>query len=297
MIYKNVSSKVVIRKIMRDLRPPGDNWLDDSIEWMGEALAHIGTPAQLLQKTCVLKVVGHKALLPNDLFYLEQAAVSNSVSPAVATELDELIEKIDELNALIQSNPDDAISFNYQLRDLNARMTVLEGYYLNDSAGLQAMTYGTSTFHQSGNCKECKENQSVRKVSYIIDGDYIKTSFESGRVCLSYKAYPIDDDCYPLIPDDISFKEALFWYCYKQMLLSGYTPSMNGIDYNFADAKWRFYCTQARNQATMPSIDKYESFMDQWVRLIPNINRHAEFFENLNTRENLNRGRFAADNF
>jgi hypothetical protein len=39
-------------------------------------------------------------------------------------------------------------------------------------------------------------------------------------------------------------------------------------------------------------IDKYESFLNQWVRLVPNINRHSTGFENLNTRENLDRGRY-----
>jgi len=63
----------------------------------------------------------------------------------------------------------------------------------------------------------------------------------------------------------------------------------NGIDYNFADQKWRYYCTQARNAANFPDIDKYESFMNQWVRMIPNINRHDLLFEQMNTRENLDR--------
>ena len=95
-----------------------------------------------------------------------------------------------------------------------------------------------------------------------------------------------------MVPDNISYKEAMFWYIYKQMLLGGYIPSMNGIGYDFADNKWKFYCTQARNAANYPSIDKYESFMNQWVRLIPNLNRHANFFENLGTREELNRGSY-----
>ena len=42
--------------------------------------------------------------------------------------------------------------------------------------------------------------------------------------------------------------------------------------------------------ANYPDIDKYQSFMDQWVRLVPSINRHAIFFEDLNDRETLYRG-------
>ena len=102
-------------------------------------------------------------------------------------------------------------------------------------------------------------------------------------------ALPIDDDCYPLVPQDISYQEAMFWYVYKKMLLSNPQIKNNGIDYNFADQKWKYYCTQARNAANFPDIDRMESFMNQWVRLIPQISSHDLAFENLNTRENLYR--------
>ena len=39
-VYKTISSKAVIRKIFRDLKPQNDNWIDDAVEWIGEALEH-----------------------------------------------------------------------------------------------------------------------------------------------------------------------------------------------------------------------------------------------------------------
>jgi hypothetical protein len=37
-VYKTKSSKTIIRKIFRDLKPDNDdNWIDDAIEWIGEA--------------------------------------------------------------------------------------------------------------------------------------------------------------------------------------------------------------------------------------------------------------------
>ena len=41
-IYKTISSQALIRKVLRDLRPTNTNWLDDAVEWIGEALEHIG---------------------------------------------------------------------------------------------------------------------------------------------------------------------------------------------------------------------------------------------------------------
>jgi hypothetical protein len=142
-------------------------------------------------------------------------------------------------------------------------------------------------------CSDCVNENTRYEDTYIVDCDYIKTSFESGKICLSYMAFPTDEDCYPLVPDDISYMEAMFWYIYKKLLISFVAPpetKRNGINYTFADQKWKYYCTQARNAANFPDIDKYESFMNQWVRMIPSINRHDTTFEDLNTREDLYRG-------
>jgi hypothetical protein len=291
MVYKLTSSKSIIRKIMRDLKPPTDNWVDDSIEWMGEALEHIGSGPQLIEKSKVLSISNYRVELPADLYQINQVAISNNTNPSITTELTELLNQVKELNAQIISDPNDSISYNYQLRELNARIVVLENIYMNSGEPMAALQYNTGTF-PVGDCTECENKFGSVKHTYFVDGGYIKTSFDSGAICISYKAFDTDEDCFPMIPDDISFKEALFWYSYKQMLLGGYTPAINGIDYNFADAKWKFYCTQARNQSKYPSIDKYESFMNQWVRLVPNLNRHSNFFENLGTRETLDRGRY-----
>ena len=174
--------------------------------------------------------------------------------------------------------------------ELNSRIVVLENIYMSDSSMVTPLAYCTTAFPNAESCPECINQTTKVKECYFIENDRIKTSFASGKVCLSYKAFPTDEDCYPLVPDDISFKEAMFWYVYKKMLLGGETPVENGINYVFAEQQWKYYCTQARNAANYPDIDRYESFMNQWVRLIPNINRHSAGFENLGTRETLHRG-------
>jgi len=291
-IYKTISSKTIIRKIFRDLNPSKDNWIDDSIEWIGEALEHIGSATQLQQQQCVLTVADHKVLLPSDLYYINQVAINNSVSPVSAKELDTLTTKVKELQASIVAAQADDLEYSSTtsvLHEINSRIVILENVYFRDETAMQPLQYGASTFHRSMHCEDCVNENINYEDTYIIDNDYIKTSFASGNICLSYMAFPTDDDCYPLVPDDISFKEAMFWYVYKKILLGNTNFKNNGIDYNFADQQWKYYCTQARNAANYPDIDRYESFMNQWVRLIPNVNRHDVGFEQLNTREDLHR--------
>jgi len=291
-IYKTISSKAIIRKIFRDLKPEDDNWVDDAIEWIGEALEHIGSAPQLSQKQCVLNVADHKVLIPNDLYYINQVAINSSVSPTDSSELDTLTTKVKDLQASIVDAQAAGLEYSSTtsvLHEINSRIVILENIYFSDSSRLQPLQYGASTFHRSLHCEGCVNENANYEDTYIIDNGYIKTSFESGKICLSYMAFPTDEDCFPLVPDEISFKEAMFWYVYKKILLFNPMFKVNGIKYDFAEQQWKYYCTQARNAANYPDIDKYESFMNQWVRLIPSLNRHDLNFEQLNTREDLYR--------
>ena len=289
-IYKNVSSQVIIRKILRDLKPNNANWVDDAVEWIGEALEHIGASPQLETKNIVLTVAEYKVALPSDLYYINQVSVNNSVTPATTAELATITEKLNTIKALIDANPNQKLYS--ELRDLNSRMIILQALYFSPSmsGALDPLSYGTPTFMKSIHCDKCVNETATNKDWYIVENNLIKTSFKTGEICLSYKAFSTDEDCYPLVPDDISFKEAMFWYVFKQMLLGGFDKPTNKIDYGFADQKWRYYCTQARNNANYPDIDRMESFMNQWVRLTPDLNRHQTYFEDLNTRESLYRG-------
>jgi len=292
-IYKTISSKALIRKVFRDLKPSKDNWIDDAVEWIGEALEHIGAAPQLCQKQCVLDITEHKTLMPSDLYYINQVAINNSVSPANASEIDTLTDKVAELKTQIASAQADSLEYSSTtsvLHEINNRLVVIENIYFKDSNQLQPLQYGASTFHKSMHCTGCVNENAHYEETYIIDCDYIKTSFKSGKICLSYMAFPTDEECYPLVPQDISYQEAMFWYIYKKLLLSSPQFIKNGIDYTFADQQWQKYCTQARNAANFPDIDRYESFMNQWVRLIPDVTRHDFAFENLNTKEDLYRG-------
>jgi hypothetical protein len=286
-IYKTTSSKVIVRKVFRDLKPNNAEWIDDAIEWIGEALEHIGASTQLETKKVVLDVKEYKAILPSDLYYINMVATGGGVNSSVSTKLSELKEELALLNATLSANPNQVLYA--QLRDITARVIVLQAEYFKYPEQLTPLAYGTTTFLKDIHCSKCVNEFATASDWYVVENGYIKTSFLEGELCLSYKAFPTDEDCYPLVPDDISFKEAMFWYIYKKLLLGGFSKPSNKIDYGFADQKWSYYCSQARNTANYPDIARYSSFMNQWVRLIPSINHHESDFSELNEREILDR--------
>jgi len=291
-IYNTISSKEIIRKVFRDLKPDDDNWIDDAIEWIGEALEHIGASTQLEHKQTVLNVVNHKVYLPHDLYYINQVAVNTAMATKDSDIYDAIIAGIAALKDQIASAQAAGLEYaqiTHELQLLTNQLVVMENSYFKSDVHMMPLQYSASTFHASMHCDECVNELAKYKDTYLVENGFIKTSFPTGKLCLSYTAFPTDADCYPMVPAEISFKEAMFWYIYKKLLLFNPNIKKNGIDYKFAEDQWKFYCTQARNAANYPDIDKMASFMDQWVRLIPNMNRHDSFFEDLNTRENLSR--------
>ena len=119
---------------------------------------------------------------------------------------------------------------------------------------------------------------------YLINPTYIQTSFEEGQILVKYYRYPLDDDGYPMVPDNIYVKKALSWYVAMMMAQGG--NLIGPVTYTDATVKWEHACVQAGNDAMFPSPDKAERFRDMWVRLIPagdwNTDAHFELDYDIN---------------
>jgi len=101
--------------------------------------------------------------------------------------------------------------------------------------------------------------------NYVINDNAIYTSFEKGLIAVSYLAIPLGEDGYPMIPDHISFKEALKWFIAMRLMEGGWTHSI--FTFEKVEFNWRKYCTQARNHAAMLDLPQMQNFMRNWVQL------------------------------
>lgn len=132
------------------------------------------------------------------------------------------------------------------------------------------------------------ENQpTVSNESYYIKAGCIVTSFETGTILMSYKGIQVDEEGFPMIPDNVYFDKAL--RAYSQMMLDrkewrrGNLPQQVFMK---SEQDWLFYCRAAASAALMPNIDKVENFKNMWVRLKPSLNEYGTFFSGLNIQEN-----------
>lgn len=111
--------------------------------------------------------------------------------------------------------------------------------------------------------------QVYKDEDFFIEAGYITTSFEEDWVCIVYKGIQLDEDSFPMVPDNFSFSQAMYWYIVMKLLEGGRTHPA-GIPWNVAEERWLKYCTQARSKAKMPDISKNTEFLKNWLQLLPN---------------------------
>ena len=99
---------------------------------------------------------------------------------------------------------------------------------------------------------------------------------------------PLDSEGLPMIPDNISFTNAIVAYIIlkimKREFYSGKEGSSNKMQ--VAEQDWQWYCKQASNKSLIPKgIDELQNLVEQTNYLIPRRNSYHNYFGNLNNRE------------
>jgi hypothetical protein len=298
MIYKLTSVKRVIAKVFTDLDlKEGDHRISDMVEWCAEALLKIGAFPQFTNKVTgkdgepFLEVYNYQAKLPNDFHSLIQASFSESISgPYYAmtygTGSFDYGKVANTITSLDSAYPDSSLitmamslySLDYAeaLERINTDQNVRDTLTVMLNRMYPSVTEITSD----------EVTTAVTEYKYIITPNYIKTNVASGYIMMAYQAIPTDSEGYPLIPDDVDFVEALYWYVTMKLLYPEWKLGrVRDEVYYDARRSWNFTCKKAYGNAMMPNIDQLESIKNHWLRLVPELNEHGNFFSTLNERQ------------
>lgn len=156
---------------------------------------------------------------------------------------------------------------------------------MDENIGYKAMRYTTDSFHH-WRCGFSNDHCCNSDMTYTINDDYLFPNFDEGRVLVSYMAMPVDDRGYPKVPDDVKFKEAVAshikWRLGFIKWMAGKLPS-NVYQKLEQDRDWYIGAAQTRDK--MPGIDMAESIKNNWIRLIPKINQHADGHQSAGSAE------------
>jgi hypothetical protein len=264
MVYNLVSVKKVIVKVFTDLDlQEGNHRVSDMIEWAGEAMKKIGAFPEMITKVTgkegvpLLVIDNFQSKLPVDLHTINQVAYGRT-----------------EFGPFYPMRyATGSFAMNHQLK--------LPYGTPQPSAELAAVNI-TSAEHQS------TEYGTIWSADYTysIVGGWIKCNLQNGFLLISYQAIPIDDDFYPLIPDDESFFEAIYWYINMKLLYPEFREGrVRDSIYYDAKSSWNYYRKQAYANAMMPNTDQLESIKNIWNRLVPQINEDRTFYSTMSQQD------------
>lgn len=144
--------------------------------------------------------------------------------------------------------------------------------------GYKYFRYTTDTFHLS-------EDKQESDLTYKVQGNVIFTSIKEGTIDISYRAIPVDDCGYPMIPDNSSFLRALELYIKKQCFTVLFDlGKINHMVYSNVLQEYAWAVGQAQSDLIRPSIDQMQSISNMWNKLLPSKRDHDEGFINQGTK-------------
>ena len=257
MIYKYVSSREVIDKFFGDTGYNEDVPLADVIRWISEALDRIAVKMQYIRKIAgdksnpLLKIVNYKAQLPCDFFQLEQLAINgfpakpsnNTLFHAMGTDYSSTESLMQEIAQTYQDN----FGNEFIIQSYNDSKTASIGY------------------------------------EYDINNNYITTNVKDGDVFMSYLAYPVDEEGFPMIPDDTYYLEAVATYIRRMLdyrLWRG-NPKDGGYKaiYDDSNREWLWYVGAAKAAGLRQDPSTMESLVNSFVSMIPKLPQHNRFYK------------------
>lgn len=107
--------------------------------------------------------------------------------------------------------------------------------------------------------------------SYKIQGNIIYSSLREGELTVSYKALLVDEEGYPMIPDNSSFIKALELYIKKQYFTILFDLGKINIQVlNNTQQEYAWYVGQCQSELVRPTIDEMKSITNMWNNIVIN---------------------------
>lgn len=274
---KYVSSKIILDEVFRDNGYTIELPWEDALEWIGDALDLISVPAQYIPTRTVLQVEEFKTKLPCNFHELTQVAGSfGGCYP---------FPMLSSTNTFHPTGGDCAMSevFNYMNGEIDPTQTSQMNPIGQDIAGNPVY----EIFAQDDIFAINKNNVVVsgpiyEKATYTINNDFIFTNFKEGKVFLAYKAFPVDEEGFPVVPDNRKVIEAVKAFIRMKIDFKLYRKGDITRDiYEDAKQEYAWYIGAAQNSMRIPTLDRMESIKNM-QKLIQGRFHHDSFYKNLN---------------
>lgn len=274
---KYCSVKTILDELYRDNGYTIEVPWQDAVEWIFDSMELIRVKTQYIDRKIRLTIADYRAQLPCDFHRIIQAAGSFGGCYPFAM--------LESTNTFHPSMGDCNLGtdFKYLNGETNTPSTAQQTPIGEDINGNPVFELGSiDSFFAIDSNIAVVGNPNYDQTTYKINENFVFTNYQEGFIYLSYQAIPVDEEGFPLIPEDTKYKEAVKAYLRMKIDYMLYRKNLIARDiYQEAIQMWSFRCGQAQNEAKMPSIDQMQGIQNQ-QKLVMNRFHHSNFFKNLN---------------
>lgn len=126
----------------------------------------------------------------------------------------------------------------------------------------------------------------IEECTYKTQGRIIYTSFPEGRIEISYKSIPVDDDGYPLLIDNETYLNALEAYIKMKVFTVKYdTGKIQAGVLSNAQSDYAWASHELQTEMTTPSISEMESITRMLTTMIKPVTSFDNRFKHVGDRE------------
>lgn len=146
----------------------------------------------------------------------------------------------------------------------------------------RAYRYAGDSFHTS------PREKGLGELTYKIQGNNIFTSVPKGQVEIAYKCILVDEDGYPLIPDDSPFIRALELYIKKAWFTGLFDMGkITSTVLQNTQQEYAWAVGQAQTSLIRLTPDKMQSVANMLGALLPRDGGHDNAFKRTGDKERL----------
>lgn len=151
---------------------------------------------------------------------------------------------------------------------------------VRDASDQTVYQWATGSFRKAPSLTGKSEKLSTGDKRYYIENGLIYTNKDNVTLQLSYKAMPIDDRGFPLVPNRPKFIEAAKWYIAEQEAWKKWSVGkLSDKVYKEVTANSAWYQGAAGTEAKNPHPDRLESFKNMFSRLYPKVDFQQSSFK------------------
>lgn len=279
-----VSLKTILDKVYRDNGYDTEISFGDAAEWAAEAMDYIAVPMQYVDKQVLITIEDYRGTLPCDFHNITNGAVIDKATniplkgnPGTAYQLDRMVSQ--EIKTAALEFTDDNIDPETGLFQIDKNGWPIVPDSIDYLRAVQSNHY---IYYKPGYV------DTETQHTYTLNNSFIFTSLEKGTLRMFYKAFPVDNEGFPLIPDDAKYIRAVANFITWRIDYKLYR--MNKIAKDIVEAseqQWYWAVGSAKGKAHIMTLDQHESFKNMMTKLIPTYSNHASSFRYAGEQETI----------